>query len=84
MKPIQELLNQIRWDKEFAKGEFEISYYDRVVDRTISIPLKEVYFDPDDHFSFQLIDPEGEVHLIPLHRIRKVSKDGHIIWRRDG
>ena len=29
MIPIHELLNRIRWDAEFAKGTFELGYYDR-------------------------------------------------------
>ena len=29
MMPIRELLNRIRRDAEFAKGNFELGYYDR-------------------------------------------------------
>jgi hypothetical protein len=44
MIPIHELLNRIRWDPEFAKGNFELGYYDRTEDRIIMVPLKEVTF----------------------------------------
>ncbi|WP_455235291.1 DUF504 domain-containing protein [Thiogranum longum] len=83
MKPIQELLNRIRWDKTFAQGDFIIGYYDRVEDRIIRVPLREIFFEPDDHFSFDLIDEEGEVHSIPLHRIKEVFKNGELIWHRE-
>ena len=33
MIPIHELLNRIRWDPEFAKGDFQLGYYDRAEDR---------------------------------------------------
>lgn len=43
MIPIQELLNRIRWDESFGKGDFEIGYYDRV-DGTINrVPLSGVH-----------------------------------------
>ena len=29
MIPIHELLNRVRWDPEFAKGNFQLGYYDR-------------------------------------------------------
>ncbi len=82
MIPIQELLHRIQWDQDFANGRFELSYYDRVQDALIRVPLDTIYFDPEDHFSFQLADTEGEVHQIPLHRIREVFKDGQLIWER--
>jgi len=83
MIPIQELLSRIHWDAEFARGEFKIGYYDRVEDQIIEVPLRELYFDPEDHFSFQLLDEEGETHTIPFHRIKAVYKDGQLIWHRE-
>ena len=84
MIPIHELLNRIRWDREFGQGEFVIGYYDRVDDAIIRVPLGEVYFSPDDHFSFEITDAEGEARSIPLHRVREVYKDGKLIWHREG
>jgi hypothetical protein len=46
MIPIHELLNRIRWDPEFAKGNFELGYYDRAENGIIVVPLKEVTFPP--------------------------------------
>jgi uncharacterized protein (UPF0248 family) len=42
MIPIHELLSRIRWDPEFAKGDFQLGYYDRTEDRIISVPLKGI------------------------------------------
>lgn len=83
MKPIKELLNRIRWDKEFAQGRFEIGYYDRIKDEIITVPLQVVQFTEGDHyFAFQCFGGDGEVHAIPFHRIRTVRKDGALIWQR--
>lgn len=83
MTPIHELLNRIRWDRDFGRGEFVIGYYDRVEDAVVRVPLADIRMDPEDHFSFELIDREGEIHHIPLHRIRDVYKDGKRIWHRE-
>ena len=81
--PIHELLNRIRWDREFGQGNFVIGYYDRVEDRIIRVPLREIFFEPEDHFSFDLIDHDGVLHRIPLHRIKEVYKDEVLIWHRE-
>jgi uncharacterized protein (UPF0248 family) len=83
MKAIQEILNRIRWDKGYAKADFKIGYYDRVEKKTIFVPFREIYFDDEDHFGFQVLDDEGLTHSIPLHRVREVYKNGKLIWHRD-
>ena len=83
MIPLHELLNRIRWDREFGKGDFVIGYHDRVDDRIIRVPLREIFFELDDHFSFELIDHDNVLHNIPLHRIKEVYKDGKLIWHRE-
>ena len=82
MIPIHELLNRIRWDPEFAKGNFELGYYDRTENRIILVPLREVAFPKDSPEVFQVIDMEGQVHRIPFHRAREVYKDSQRIWHR--
>ena len=82
MKPIQDILNRIRWDKEFASAEFKLGYYDRVTGQVVVVSFRDCYFDDDDHFAFQIIDEEGVTHNIPLHRIRSLHKNGEIIWPR--
>ena len=83
MKAIQELLNRIRWDKEFSKADFTIGYYDRVEKKIIFVPFQELYFDDEDHFGFQILDDKGEAHSIPLHRVKELYKNGNLIWHRD-
>ncbi len=82
MIPIHELLYRIRWDQEFAKGNFQLGYYDRAEERIILVPLKQVTFPEDSPRSFQLVDPEGQVYRIPFHRVRAVYRDSQCIWHR--
>lgn len=83
MLPIHELLNRIQWDEEFGNASFVIGYYDRIEDRIIDVPLKELVFDKEDHFDFELVDEEGITHTIPLHRIKDVYRNGELIWHRE-
>ncbi len=83
MMPIHELLNRIKWDKEFGRAEFEVGYHDRIAGKIILVPLREVFFEADDHFAFDLTDAEGELHSIPLHRIKQVFRNGELIWHRE-
>lgn len=82
MMPIHELLSRIRWDPEFGTADFEIGYYDRVEDRIMRVPLRELFFEPGDHFAFDLYDHDGRLHSIPLHRVREVYRNGELIWER--
>lgn len=83
MIPIHELLNRIRWDEDYGNADFVIGYYDRVENRILKVHLKELFFDKEDHFDFELIDDVGEAHTIPLHRIKEVYRDGDLVWRRE-
>ncbi len=69
MKPVQEMLNRIRWDKTWADDEFKIGFYDRVEQRIIIVAFKEIFFPKDDHFAFDVLDHEGERHSVPYHRV---------------
>jgi uncharacterized protein (UPF0248 family) len=83
MIPIHELLNRIRWDPEFAKGNFQLGYYDRTEDRITVVPLKEVSFPTDSPQTFHFTDFEQQVHRVPFHRVREVYKDSQRIWHRE-
>jgi uncharacterized protein (UPF0248 family) len=82
MTPIHELLNRIRWDPEFGRGHFELAYWDRVDRRELRVPFDRHAFEGGEHFFFTAVTPDGEVHTIPLHRIRSVYRDGVPIWQR--
>jgi len=81
MIPIHELLARIRWDPEFGRGEFELSYLDKVEKRLLRVPLRDVEILPGHGF-LRLSNAEGEVHEVPLHRVREVYRDGVLIWCR--
>jgi len=81
MQPIRELLNQIRWDPNF-RGEFEIAFVDHMKPELGHVSFRELRFEPDNSFSFQLLDQEGRWISIPLHRIREVYRNGELIWSR--
>jgi uncharacterized protein (UPF0248 family) len=82
MIPIHKLLSRIRWDPEFAKGCFEVGYYDRAENRIILVHLKEVTFPPESPSAFELLGPDGQLHLVPFHRVREVYKNSQRIWNR--
>jgi uncharacterized protein (UPF0248 family) len=82
MITIRELLNRIRWDPEFARGDFQLGYFDRVEQRVILVPFKEVSLPEDARQVFQLVDQEGRVHRVPFHRVREVYKNSQRIWHR--
>jgi uncharacterized protein (UPF0248 family) len=82
MTPIRELLNRIRWDAEFASGNFELGYFDRVEGRVIVVPFRELDFPEDDPQVFRLMDTEGRNHRVPFHRVREIYKNGQRIWQR--
>lgn len=83
MIPLQDLLNRIRWDKEFARGDYNLGYYDRIEDRVVIVPLGQVFFSKGDHFSFGLVNERGELISIPFHRVRQIYKNGQLIWSRE-
>ncbi len=81
--PIQDLLNRIRWDKEFGQADFTIGYYDRVADRIVKVPFERIHFRKGEHFAFDAIETDGSVHNVPFHRVRHVWRDGELIWHRE-
>lgn len=77
------MLSRIRWDKNWANDEFKIGYYDRIERGIAVVPFKEIVFPEDDHFSFEIIDQEGELHSIPYHRVRAIYRNDRLIWHRN-
>jgi len=82
MTPIHELLNRIRYDKEFGQGRFEIGYFDRREGTIHRVAIQHVEFPLGEGRAFELLDEFGQLRRIPFHRIREVYRDGLRIWQR--
>lgn len=82
MKPIQEIISRIRWDKSLSREKFKIAYYDRLENRLITVSLDRVHFSADDHFCFYIFDKQGEKHSIPYHRVKALYQNDNLIWQR--
>ena len=82
--PIRQLLSRIKWDAEFGAARFELGYYDRLEGRIIRVGLEQVEFEPRRRDTFLAFNGDGVLHRIPLHRIRRVYRNGELIWQRPG
>lgn len=82
MQPLEELLNRIKWDRDFGRGSFSVAYEDRVAGGERTVPLDSIVADPHRPRDLTFRDDEGRVIHVPLHRVRKVTKDGITIWER--
>lgn len=82
MIPIQKLLSRIRFDRDFAVGEFVIGYQDRFSAEILRVPLKEVVESVGGAHAIELVNDEGKLVSIPFHRIVEVRRNGEIIWER--
>ncbi len=83
MTPIHELLARIRWDESFGNAGFTLGYVDHDTHELRYVPFKEARSDPANPSMLDLIDDEGKVVSLPLHRIRQVLRNGETIWDRD-
>lgn len=84
MRTLHEILSRIRWDPTFGDGDFWLAYHDRIEDRLVRIPFGRVVFGEGNRFGFTVIDPDGTPRTVPFHRVRRVWKNGELIWSRDG
>jgi uncharacterized protein (UPF0248 family) len=80
--PLHELLARIRWDPEFGRARFELGYYDRQRKALVRLPLERISTSPQDRFAFQAVEDDGSVHSVPYHRVRRVWREGELIWSR--
>jgi len=77
MRPAQDVLNQIKWDKKLKPEDYTIEYLD--FGKLTAMPyaaIKRV------EGLFMIIEKNGEETDIPLHRIRIIRQKGEIIWQR--
>ena len=82
MQPIQDLLHRIQWDADFGRAEFQLGYLDRVSHAIVRVPWGRVRFERGEHFSLDVQEEDGAVHMVPLHRVREVWRNGQLIWQR--
>ena len=82
MLPIQKLLSRILWDPRFRRGEFALGYFDRVTRAIVKVPFAAIHFPAEAPGNFEIRDEEGVLHRIPFHRVRRVYRDGRVIWER--
>jgi uncharacterized protein (UPF0248 family) len=83
MPPIHEVINRIYRDPEFGRGYFEIGYCGRMEKEIIRGSFNEVTQMPGNKFSFHVFDDEGIAHCVTMDRVKKVYKDGELIWKCD-
>lgn len=82
MIPIHRLLHRIRWDREFGRASFTIAYLDRLEQHLVQVEFREIIMPPGSGNVFQVMDHDGVMHNVPLHRIREVYRNGELIWQR--
>jgi len=79
METIRDLLNRIKWDKNLKPEEYSIFYLDRIQKKLIEIKYSDIL---KVESSFMILERDGEEVEIPLHRIRKVKRNGKLVWER--
>lgn len=78
MQPISDLLNKIKWDKRENPKQYSMFYFDRILKILIEIPYTKI---KRVEGSFIVLNNEEESN-IPLHRIKRVTKNKDIVWER--
>lgn len=79
MKPITDILNRIKWDKNQNPEDYTIGYEDRISKKTVEIRFADI---KQIEEGFMVLEKDLEETNIPLHRIRTVKKSGKTVWER--
>jgi uncharacterized protein (UPF0248 family) len=82
MQSLRELLDRIRWDPAFGAGDFRLGTWDRVRGEVVQVRLGDAVLEKGNHFSFAVVDGTGDSRRVPFHRVRRVWRDGEVIWSR--
>lgn len=77
MRPVQDVLNQIKWDKNVKGEDFVIEYID--FGKLVSMPYSSV---KRVEGLFMIVEKNGEEVNIPLHRVRIIRQKGEVVWQR--
>lgn len=79
MITIKELVNKIRWDKRETPSDYTVGYEDRVLKKVIEVPYTAI---KRIEGGFFIIEKEGRETDIPLHRVKRLKKQGKTVWKR--
>ena len=82
MVPIQDVLHRIQWDPACRGSVYEIGYLDRIAGTIVRVPFGDLQLEAGRPAVLRLQDAGGAVVRVPLHRVRRVWRDGVIFWER--
>lgn len=61
MKPVHEIINKIKWDKNENTGDYIIGYWDRIEKKTIFIKLSDLEKSDIPYHRIRYIKKKGQV-----------------------
>lgn len=77
MRPVQDVLNKIKWDEKLKPEDFTVEYID--FNELVSMPYSSI---KRVEGLFMIVEKDGREVEIPLHRVRVIKQKGEVIWRR--
>jgi len=83
MQPIHRVLSRLRWDPRYRHGRYAIGYFDRVLRRIVVVPFEQISFPLAARKQFEIWDGNGKRIRVPLHRVRRIYRDGRVLWERN-
>ncbi|MBC8500695.1 MAG: DUF504 domain-containing protein [Nanoarchaeota archaeon] len=79
MIPIKDFLNKIKWDSNLSEEDYTIYYFDRIENKLLELRYKDI---KRLEGNFIITNINNKEINVPLHRIRKVEKEGVVVWQR--
>ena len=80
MTTIKQLLDRIKWDESMKPEQFAIYYLDRVKGKLIEVRYVDIKRIEGDYI---VLGNKNDETMIPMHRIKRVTKSGFTFWKRD-
>ena len=75
----KEMLNKIKWDERENPDDYSITYMN--FKNEVEIPYR--YIKNIDGRFMEILQDSFEFVEVPLHKIRKIKKNGIIVWSRE-
>lgn len=82
MNTSRDILNRIKWDPDYGSGAFELSYYDRVMDKVLGTPFSTGDLEEVEADRVCFTNESSELIELPHHRLRTIRRDGTVILQR--